>query len=314
MKVFRIFALIILAGVVLTACPYDDLSPIEFEDLAYPYPVKKAQINDSVTVAYVDEGSGSETIIFVHGLGSYLPAWQKNIAELRNNYRCIAVDLPGYGKSSKGPYPIGMAFYADVLAQFLVKLDLPSATFAGHSMGGQIVMTLAIQKPEAVNKLILVDPAGIETFTPGEKDWFKQVVTKAGVALTTPQQIRANIVANFNNMPKDAEFMVVDRIRLRGATDFDKYCLAIEQSVAGMVDEPVFDYLGEISQPTLVIFGENDNLIPNPYLHGGKSASIGKIAEEKIPNSKLVMIENCGHFAQFEQPEAVNQAIVSFIK
>ncbi|MEZ4766615.1 MAG: hypothetical protein R3C26_26510 [Calditrichia bacterium] len=46
----------------------------------------------------------------------------KNIAELRNNYRCIAVDLPGYGKSSKGPYPIGMAFYADVLAQFLVKL------------------------------------------------------------------------------------------------------------------------------------------------------------------------------------------------
>ncbi|MEZ4766618.1 MAG: alpha/beta hydrolase [Calditrichia bacterium] len=81
-----------------------------------------------------------------------------------------------------------------------------------------------------------------------------------------------------------------------------------------MVDEPVFDYLGEISQPTLVIFGENDNLIPNPYLHGGKSASIGKIAEEKIPNSKLVMIENCGHFAQFEQPEAVNQTIVSFIK
>ncbi|MEZ4766617.1 MAG: hypothetical protein R3C26_26520 [Calditrichia bacterium] len=45
------------------------------------------------------------------------------------------------------------------------------------------------------------------------------------MALTTPQQIRANIVANFNNMPKDAEFMVVDRIRLRGATDFDKYCL-----------------------------------------------------------------------------------------
>ncbi len=107
--------------------------------------------------------------------------------------------------------------------------------------------------------------------------------------------------------------MVVDRLRLRGAKDFDKYCLAVEQSVAGMVDEPVFEYLGDLKPLTLVIFGENDNLIPNPYLHGGKAEEIGNIAKEKIPNCRLEMIPKCGHFAQFEKPEAVNRLILSII-
>jgi pimeloyl-ACP methyl ester carboxylesterase len=261
----------------------------------------------------VDEGNSKQVLIFVHGLGSYLPAWQKNIGVLKEKFRCIALDLPGYGKSSKGPYPIGMAYYANILSEFLKKMDIPSAVFIGHSMGGQIVMTLAIQKPKIVEKLILVAPAGIEIFTQGERDWFKQVVTVKAIQATPPQQIRANIVANFYKMPKDAEFMVIDRLRLRQAKDFVLYCLANQQSVAGMVDEPVFDYLGEIKQPTLIIFGENDNLIPNPYLHGGKTEDIAKTAAQKIPNSTLVMIEKCGHFAQFEKPEVVNQAIIQFL-
>ena len=297
----------------ITACPYESLDPMEFEDLAYPFPVKYLQLDDSTKIAYVDEGSGEQVLIFVHGLGSYLPAWQKNITALKDNFRCIALDLPGYGKSSKGPYPIGMAYYATILSELLNKLDIPSAVFVGHSMGGQIVMTLAIQKPEVVEKLILIAPAGIETFTQGERDWFKQVVTAKAIQATPPQQIRANIVANFYNMPKDAEFMIVDRLRVRKAKDFELYCLANQLSVAGMVDEPVFDYLGEIKQPTLIIFGENDNLIPNPYLHGGKTEDIAKTAAQKIPNSTLVMIEKCGHFAQFEKPEAVNRAIVQFL-
>jgi pimeloyl-ACP methyl ester carboxylesterase len=275
--------------------------------------VKTVAVNDSITIAYVDEGEGKETIIFVHGLGSYLPAWGKNIRELRSRYRCIAVDLPGYGKSSKGLYDIGMAFYAHMLMQFMDELNLDAVTIAGHSMGAQIAMTLALQHPERVKRLILVSPAGFERFSPGESKWFKEVVTVDAVKNTPVQQIRANVVANFYNMPRDAEFMITDRIALRDAKDFDYYCYTVSKAVQGMVEEPVSEYLEDIQQPTLTIFGENDNLIPNPYLTGGKTKSIAKIGAEKIPNNKLLLIPRCGHFAQFERPDVVNREIKTFM-
>jgi pimeloyl-ACP methyl ester carboxylesterase len=286
---------------------------MEFSDLKYPFAVKTVAVNDSITIAYVDEGEGKETIIFVHGLGSYLPAWEKNIRELRSRYRCIAVDLPGYGKSSKGLYDIGMAFYAHMLMQFMDKLNLENATIAGHSMGAQIGMTLALQHPERVKRLILVSPAGFERFSAGESKWFKEVVTIDAVKNTPVQQIRANVVANFYNMPREAEFMVTDRIALREAKDFDYYCYTVAKAVQGMVEEPVHEYLEDIQQPTLIIFGENDNLIPNPYLTGGKTKSIAKIGAEKIPNNKMLLIPRCGHFAQFERPDVVNREIKTFM-
>jgi pimeloyl-ACP methyl ester carboxylesterase len=300
----------------LTSCikPYRQVRPMEFSDLEYPFAVKMAVVNDSIAIAYVDEGEGPETIIFVHGLGSYLPAWEKNIRELRSRYRCIAIDLPGYGKSSKKLYDIGMAFYAHVLLQFMDKLNLESAAIAGHSMGAQIGMTLAIQHPQRVKRLILISPAGFERFSAGESKWFKEAVTTDAVKNTPVQQIRANVVVNFYNMPEDAEFMVTDRIALRHAKDFDYYCYTVAEAVAGMVEEPVYEYLEDIRQPTLIIFGENDNLIPNPYLTGGKTIAIARIGAEKIPHNKLVIIPRCGHFAQFEKPEIVNREILAFME
>ncbi|MDZ7264899.1 MAG: alpha/beta hydrolase [candidate division KSB1 bacterium] len=287
---------------------------MEFSEISYPFPVKNIILNQNITLAYIDEGSAQETIIFVHGLGSYLKAWVKNMPMLSDHFRCIAIDLPGYGKSSKGLYPFTMEFYADVLAEFIEKLKLTDVTVAGHSMGGQIGMVMALKYPQKVKRLILTSPAGFEQFTDGEKRWFREVMTVEAVKSTPVQQIRANVAANFYNMPPDAEFMTTDRIALRQANDFEKYCYTVVKSVEGMVDQPVYDLLDKISQPTLIIFGENDNLIPNPYLHGGKTKDIGEIGAAKIPNSKLVMIPHCGHFAQFEKAELFNQAVLEFMK
>ncbi len=97
-KIIIVLSLIWIA----TACsPYGNLTKMEYDELQYPFDVKKITLNDGRVMAYMDEGSSKEVIIFIHGLGSYSPAWMKNIAELKNTYRCIAVDLPGYGKSSK---------------------------------------------------------------------------------------------------------------------------------------------------------------------------------------------------------------------
>lgn len=303
-------ALLIASG----CSPYGNLSIMNFDELNYPYPVKKAVLSDDITLAYVDEGAGDQTIIFVHGLGSYLPAFKKNIEGLKQNYRCIAIDLPGYGKSSKAIHSGTMDFYADVIKLFMDKLGLKKAVLAGHSMGGQIAMVMALRYPDYVDKLVLVSPAGIETFTEGQKEWFRNVMTVAGVKNTSTQQIRANLTANFYNLPDDAEFMITDRIAMRDAKYFDNYCYTVVQSVKGMVDQPVYDFLPNIKQKTLILFGENDNLIPNPYLNPGFTADIGKIAEERIPNSKLIVVPSCGHFVQFEKADVFNNAVKDFLK
>jgi len=316
MMKYRLILLIIGFSIMFASCmqPYKNLAPLEFSELDYPFDVHYAELDNGKRIAYVDEGSGRDAIIFVHGLGSYLKAWHKNVSGLKDDFRCIAVDLPGYGKSSKELHSGSMEFYGDVLVELMETLDIDQATIAGHSMGGQIAMVMALKHPERVKRLILIAPAGFEPFTEGEKEWFREVMTVDGVKLTSVQQIRANVVANFYNMPDDAEFMITDRIALRDAGDFDRYCYTVVKSVEGMVNQPVNHLLGKIEQPALIIFGENDNLIPNPYLNGGSTAGIAEIGAAQLPDNTLLMIPNCGHFAQFEKPDVVNQAVSDFMK
>jgi pimeloyl-ACP methyl ester carboxylesterase len=299
----------------LAACsPYKNLTKISsMSDLKYDYPVKYAELNDGIRLAYIDEGKGSETILMIHGLGSYLPAWKKNISELSKNYRVIAVDLPGYGKSSKAPHSGLMTFYAGVIGELIQKLDLGPVNLAGHSMGGQISMVLALEKPELVKRLILVDPAGFESFTAGQKNWFKDVMTPNLVRLTTVEAIESNLASNFYRMPEDAKFMIEDRIAMRDASDFDNYCLAVARSVHGMVDEAVLEKIPQIKTPTLIFFGENDMLIPNRYLNPGFTSKIAENGAALIKGSKLVMVPKCGHFMMFEKPEVFNTETRNFI-
>lgn len=314
MRNIKVTISILLTSLLIACSPYGNLSKMEFEDLQYPYEVHKVKLDDGRTIAYVDEGSSDEVIIFVHGLGSYLPAWKKNIEGLKNDFRTIALDLPGYGKSSKELHPGTPEFYADVIVQFMDKLGIEKANISGHSMGGQAAITMALKYPDRVKNLILVAPAGIEEFTEGQKEWFREVMTVQGVKLTPVNTLRANVYANFYNMPDDAEFMITDRIALRDAEQFENYCYTVVQSVNGMVDQPVVHLLDRISRPTLIVFGENDNLIPNPYLNPGFTREIGEKGNKLIPNSKLVMIPECGHFLQFEKPDVFNKAVREFLK
>ena len=300
----------------ITACtPYKNLTKISsMDEVKYDYTVKYAELSNSIKLAYIDEGKGTETILMIHGLGSYLPAWKKNIGELSKTYRVIAIDLPGYGKSSKLPHSGLMTFYAGVVSEFIKKLDLGAVNLAGHSMGGQIAMVLALEKPEQVKRLILVDPAGFEAFHAGQKNWFKDVMTPNLVRLTTVDAIETNLASNFYRMPDDAKFMIEDRIAMRDAKDFEAYCLAVARSVHGMVDEPVLDKLSAISMPTLIFFGENDMLIPNRYLNPGFTSRIAEKGACLIKGSKLIMVPKCGHFMMFEKSEVFNSETRNFIQ
>lgn len=294
--------------------PLKNVAPLEsMQDLVYPFETHFVDLDDELQLALIDEGVGEETIIFIHGLGSYLPAWKKNIDTLSQHYRCIAIDLPGYGKSSKMPHTGLMTYYASVIVKLLDAYDLSSVYLAGHSMGGQIAITTALYYPDRVKGLILAAPAGFETFTEGQKQWFRNVMTVNGVRNTSVNDIQNNLAYNFYNIPDEAMFMITDRIAIRAAVDFEAYCHAIVQSVHGMVNEPVFKYLHKVEQPTLVIFGENDHLIPNRFLNPGFTAKVAKQGAGQIPNATLINLPRTGHFLMFENPQAFNHSVLDFL-
>lgn len=300
--------------ILVSSCFSQSQIPLQsMTDLDYGMPVQKETLSNDIEIAFVEEGDKGEYILFVHGLASYIPAWKKNIQNLKNDYRCIAIDLPGYGKSSKGNYKVSMDFFADVIADFCRKKNITKVSLAGHSMGGQIAITTALKYPDLITNLILIAPAGFETFNKGEKQWFRDVMTLDGVRLTTVEQIRVNYAYNFYNMPKDAEFMISDRISIRTAKDFNDYCYHITQGVNAMVDQPVFEFLPKVKQSTICVFGSQDNLIPNRYLHGGSTEKIAKIGAERMSDCKVEMIESAGHFVMFEKSDIVNEKIRAFL-
>jgi pimeloyl-ACP methyl ester carboxylesterase len=284
----------------------------EFNELDYFYPVKYAEVRN-VRIGYIEAGSGEQTLLLIHGLGSNAKGWTRNIPELAKKYRVIAVDLPGYGYSSKEYFPYSLSWYGEVLIQFLDKVGVDEAVFVGHSMGGQISILTALQYPEKVSKLVLLSPAGVEEFEEGEKDWFRKVATPELTLDAQVRQIDINLRSNFYETPPEAEFMVTDRIAVKQASDFEMYAYAVAENIKGMVNEPTSDRLKDIAQPTLVIFGENDLLIPNRFLNGGETRGIAAIAERELPNARVLVLDKTGHFVQFEKPNEVNEAILTFL-
>ena len=289
---------------------------MKFSNLEYPYKVKFINLKNNITLSYADEGrDNKEVVVFIHGLASYMPAWKKNIPILKNHFRCIPIDLPGYGKSSKDDYPISMDFYANIIIDFLDKLKLERVTLAGHSMGGQISIFTALKYPDRISKLILASPAGFETFNEFESQILKNFMTVDLLINNPVEQLRQNVLMNFYKMPEDAEFMIKDRIALKNTKEFKLYCLSIVKSLNAMLDQPVFDNLKLIKHPTLVLFGENDFLIPNRELHKNLTTKlVADSGADEINNSKLVMIPGCGHFLQFEKPDEFNKAVKEFLK
>ena len=301
-----------LALAALVGCATPQPSGQAFRELDYPYETRLIDV-DGIEVAVAEKGSGDNTLILIHGLGSYMPAWSQNVDALAARHRVIAIDLPGFGRSSKANYQYSMEFFARVVDRVITATEAKNPILVGHSMGGQIAMTHALLFPGRAQRLILVAPAGLETFRKGEGRWLAKAVTKDFVKATPPAAVERNVIANFYDMPDDAAFMITDRIKVMGGPDFDDYAYANSRCVAAMINGPVFERLDEITVPTLVIFGEDDGLIPNPILHGGATRDVAQHAVARFPDGELVLIPRAGHMVMFEQSERVNQAMLRFL-
>lgn len=206
-----------------------------------------------------------------------------------------------------------MIYYVIIVKDFMVVFGLEKVMLVGYFMGGQIVMIIVLFYFEKVKKLVLVVLVGFEIFYKGEWQWFCEVFMFIGVKLIIVDQIKINIVWNFYDMLEDVEFMIIDCIVMCYVEDFDVYCYIILECVKGMVDELVFDYLLQIEQLVLAIFGYQDNFIFNCFLNGGIIESIGQKGVEQLLNVILYMIDKVGYFVYYEQVQVVNGLISDFL-
>lgn len=282
---------------------------------SYGFTAKQVQL-DSLQINYVEAGKG-ETVIMIHGLGGNASHWKKNIETLSRKFHCIAVDLPGYGNSStveRGDADTQLDFYAEVIASLLKKLKIPTASVMGHSMGGQVSIILALTYPALVNKLVLVAPAGLETFTAAEANVLTGYANTAFYMAQDSAAIAKTYRANFFRMPDAAEGLIKERIALKQCAGFEMYCRQIPMGVKGMLAHPVIDELKKISQRVLVLYGEEDALIPNKFLHPSLTVTAVAAMAKSIPRSSIRMIPEAGHLLQYEKPEAVNEAVIQFLQ
>jgi pimeloyl-ACP methyl ester carboxylesterase len=229
---------------------------------------------------------GSDTpLLLVHGLGAQGEDWSRMIPALAaQGFHVYVPDLPGYGRSSHpkdADYSIAMEEAA--MVSFAQAVHLPHAFVAGWSMGGWIAMKLALDHPEMVDRLVVYDSAGIyfpanfgaELFVPSDAPGLARLAT----ALSPDPR------PNAHPLPDFVVRAVLDRMARNG--------WVVNRSMTAMTNgRDLLDFrLQEIRQPTLVVWGAEDQLIP---------LAVGKRLHEEVPNSTLSILEGCGHLAPLE--------------
>lgn len=283
----------------------------------YPAPIHKQKVLfDAVEIAYTETGnSEGPTLLFVHGLGHALIAWQKNVTALAKKYKIIAIDLPGNGLSSKDiNYPYSMAFFADAVRDFIIQKGLTNVFLIGHSMGGQVALTVATQHLPQLKGLLLCAPAGIEQFNTIERNLYKGTMLFVDMLSTEENSLRKAINNSFYIMPDSAPLLIQQLVDIMQLQDRAHYRLMMEKCIVGMLEEPVYDSFAQINVPVHVLFGEKDGLIPNKIIH---PMSVKQMLDEAMPKFKqgtYSLISQCGHFLQWEKPADVNYYIDAFAK
>lgn len=327
---------LLLAAALLAACAprYSARPPLSFQDLDYaspggkPWPVAFASLPRTAKtygmaipprVAYVElnRAGPKGTLVFVHGLGSYLKFWWYQLdAFAAEGWRVVALDLPGYGKSDKpASFPYTMEAMADAARELVEGLGISAPIVVGHSMGGQVALSWAIRYPAEVRALVLTSPAGFERFTAQEKAWFRRSYSTQLVERLPEYGIWGSVAqANFSRFRPELRWLVEDRVRLAKSPGFDAYAYAQVRSVAGLADDDfVRENLGKVTAPAIVIYGDEDKLIPNPFMHAGFPASVFEAGARAIPGGRTAKLAGCGHAVQLDCPREYDAAVEAFL-
>ncbi len=245
-------------------------------------------------VHYLDQGTGSRTVLLLHGWGVDGSLYHLITNHLSSYCRVIVPDLPGFGGSEEPPAPWTTAQYGDFVLAFCEALGITEATVMGHSNGGRILIELLSRPacPLTVRKAILLDSAGIPARH--SAGYYVRVYTfKALKALFSLPPLKT--------LFPDA----VDKARRRfGSADYRVASPVMQRSMSLALGLDCRPLLPHITASTLLIWGRQDTATP---------LSDGQEMERLIPDAGLVVLEG-GHYAFAEQFPQCSRVLDSFLK
>lgn len=250
--------------------------------------------------------------ILIHGWSSSWFTWKPILPALSKRYRCIAIDLPGFGKSPAPAEKPTIAGYAELVGQIILRFSDRAVLVLGHSMGGQIAATLALCYPVLVDKLVLLNPAlsgRLSTrvnLTMGPHvmaERFRPLEWLLYYAAKTPLDYTDSILKP-TNFAEHAHVSAQDYARIRADARRKGQGRIRAACFNAMRAANLSGQLSRVEPPSLVIWGAEDNIVP--------LRDAGLVAVE-WPKADLRIIPNAGHWPQFEQTHATLRHIAHFL-
>lgn len=290
--------------------------PMSVTEAFYPRPVRRTTLPDGTTLAYIEDGAGDQTLIFIHGLSGNLLSWHKNFDALSKTHRCIALDLPGNGMSGNSPSGnYSLPYFANCLLHLIGSKSLRNVTLIGHSMGAQIAVLAALEAPAAIQKLVLIAPAGLETFNAWEQATAQATFFLMDFWQRPEDAMRGFYEQAFHRMPQASRRMLETCLQDYHRHGDAAYRKMLTQCISGMFQTPVHHQLGSVQQPTLIVFGDHDALIPNRVWHPQLSQKrLAASAVKRLPKGEYAIFPQSGHFVHWESAEQTNDAIATFVR
>ncbi len=264
---------------------------------------------NGMDVHYRDEGNKTDSvpIVLIHGTAASLHTFDAWADSLKKTNRVVRMDLPAYGLT--GPFPnrnYSIASYTAFINDFLKALNIQRCVLAGNSLGGQIAWNFTLEQPCMVTKLILIDAAGYPLHSRSVPIVFKMArmpVVKNLLTYFTPRSIvRASVENVFFDNSKVTDALV-DRyfdLTLRAG---NRQALVDRLNAAADINNA--PKIKSIQQPTLILWGANDLLIPVENAH---------LFHAALPNDSLVILDKCGHTPMEESPVESLKPVMLFLK
>ena|GEM_PF-2071167 len=277
---------------------------------------KFVTLANGVKIHYVEAGpADAPVLLLTHGfLGSWKD-WRYNVGALAEQsptpLRTIAFDWPPFGKSDKPDIAYSLFYYADILRDFANALNLTEFDLMGHSMGGKHNLAFMLLNPVYVRKLILVDTDGFVkdmwTVDHTKDGWYQPISKLFTNILAKPKFLKLtlkNIIYNPKFYPPQSEIEENARNFAQPDSKAGIQAMGYNLVALSLTKTGLKARLGEIKNPTLIIWGKQDRL-----LH----INCGYEARTYLPHAQFQVYEECGHLPQLEKAAEFNRLVLDFL-